>query len=113
MVADLSFPEFHLHLSTSAAFWESVAFVLQAVSQALCFLIAGARLTPGVPLHCLGALMMYTRFTELKEWWEDACCCLVPSPVGAALLLSVSEWSRRKIRSLDKAIPQWEDTGKK
>lgn len=66
MVADLSFPEFHLHLSTSAAFWESVAFMLQAVSQALCFLIAGARLTPGVPLRCLGQLVMYARSTELK-----------------------------------------------
>jgi len=35
------FLRFHLHLSTSAAFWEPAALGLQAVSQALCFPGAG------------------------------------------------------------------------
>lgn len=39
--------------------------------------LSGARLIPGVPLHCSGQLVMYAGFAELKEWQQSCCCCLV------------------------------------
>lgn len=93
MVAGLSFPEvsptskFHLHLRYLPQRSEGVCCLQTAGSVTSSVLSwSRARLSPGVSLHCFGQLVMYTRFTELKECWEHCCCCLVPFLVWCLLL---------------------------
>lgn len=71
MVADLSFSE----VSSTSIYLSSflgVCCIQTAGSVASSVLSPSrSRLTPGVPLHCFGRLVMYTGFAEMKEWRED------------------------------------------